>query len=217
MLAGADLTGQRFGRLVVRAKAGRRDGYVLWSCDCDCGTRRVLVRTGNLTNRAQTTSCGCVKRERLAALASKRLEANTKHGHAGRGKTSRAYHVWHDMRARCTNPSDQAYKYYGGRGITVCERWLESFENFLADMGEPPVGLTLDRKNNDGNYEPRNCRWVTRKEQAANKRRTTMVCEVCKQSFSTVQINARYCSPICKRHANNSSRRAAYTAQGRPP
>ncbi len=94
-----------------------------------------------------------------------------RHGHTSNGNISPTYQSWSHMKRRCTDPNVKAWKDYGGRGIKVCDRWLESFENFLADMGEKPPGLTLDRKNNDGSYEPSNCRWATREEQAINKRR----------------------------------------------
>jgi hypothetical protein len=92
------------------------------------------------------------------------------HGHSLNGERTSAYHRWRGMRERCNYPKNKKYKYYGGRGITVCERWAR-FENFLEDMGEPPLGMTLDRKDNDGNYEPGNCRWATKGEQESNKKR----------------------------------------------
>jgi hypothetical protein len=98
-----------------------------------------------------------------------------KHGHTPSNKLGRkptqTYRTWQAMKERCTLPTNKAFKHYGARGITVCDRWLDSFENFLADMGERPPGLTLDRKNNDGNYEPSNCRWATQTEQVNNSRR----------------------------------------------
>jgi hypothetical protein len=106
-------------------------------------------------------------RERMAV-------ERTTHGHARSRTTGRAgtstYYIWAAMIQRCTNPRCAAWKDYGGRGISVCARWRESFENFLADMGEKPEGLSIDRTNNDGNYEPGNCRWATASEQARNKR-----------------------------------------------
>jgi hypothetical protein len=169
MLAKFDLTGRRFGRLVVRAEAGRKLGSILWLCDCDCGNES-LVTGCHLRAPSATRSCGCAKRERLLALAPVRSAAILRHGHAGRGKKSRAYNSWSAMLQRCTNPYVRSYKYYGDRGITVCERWRESFEAFFADMGEPPEGHTLDRIDNEGNYQPDNCRWATRFVQNTNQR-----------------------------------------------
>jgi hypothetical protein len=167
MLAKFDLTGRRFGRLVACAEAGRSLGSILWLCHCDCGNE-TLVTGCHL--RHGTISCGCAKRERMVALAPVRLEANTHHGHAGRLTRTAAYRCWDGMLQRCTNPHHRAWKNYGGRGINVCKRWLK-FENFLADMGEPPEGLTLDRVNNNSDYKPSNCRWATRLEQRANVQR----------------------------------------------
>jgi hypothetical protein len=95
--------------------------------------------------------------------------ANRSHGHWSANKATRTYVSWRAMRTRCLNPASDKYAAYGGRGITVCARWRH-FENFLADMGERPKGLTLDRRNNEGNYEPANCRWATAKEQRLNRR-----------------------------------------------
>lgn len=156
-----DVTGQRFGRLVALFDVGiakRRH----WCCRCDCGTERI-VPVDALTS-GKTRSCGCLKAEIISA------GAHMTHGHAPvRGPQSPTYQSWRGMLARCNQPSSQAFKNYGARGVTVCQRWRE-FKNFLADMGERPTGLTLDRINNDGIYEPSNCRWATRAQQTANRR-----------------------------------------------
>lgn len=164
MPATIDLTGQRFGRLVVRLEVGRTRGGICWRCECDCG-EQIEAISGHL--RHGTRSCGCLKRDQAAQVGRRK---RPRHGHAGRGQKTRAYHSWEAMIQRCTNPHTKAFKNYGGRGITICDRWRRSFEAFLADMGEPPDGHTLDRKNNDGCYEPDNCRWATRAEQKLNQR-----------------------------------------------
>jgi hypothetical protein len=145
-----DLTGQRFGSLVVMECAGVR-GNAQWLCKCDCGNEAIV--NGNRLTGGNTTSCGCY-----------RVNITTKHGMHRSG----TYTSWCKMLTRCTNPNDVAYARYGGRGIAVCERWLR-FENFLADMGERPPGTTIDRKENDGNYEPSNCRWADRATQNRNR------------------------------------------------
>lgn len=158
-----NLTGRKFERLTVTADTGRRDaaGRVIWLCMCDCGNHRDAV-SRDLTS-GRTTSCGCKKAERAKGAA-------TKHGAASHEQRSPEYRSWTSMRTRCTNPTYHAWDRYGGRGISVCDRWRESFENFLADMGPRPKGTTLDRHPNpDGNYEPGNCRWATRIEQRSNR------------------------------------------------
>jgi len=161
-----DLGGERFGRLVVIERYGCNvQGRAKWLCRCDCG-RETAVDSRNLKS-GNTRSCGCLRRDISVAKA-------TIHGHKRGGKASPAYESWTHMIQRCTNHKNKDYRYYGGRGITVCERWRE-FRNFLKDMGEPPPGHEIDRIDNDKSYEPRNCRWVTRAENNRNTRRNRLL------------------------------------------
>jgi len=165
-----DLTGQRFGRLTVVEKAERAtDGRALWRCTCECGGEKI-TRAQRLSSGA-TRSCGCLGREKSAERAPDLSRANRTHGMTDTPE----YESWSAMVQRCTNQRNPDYSGYGGRGITVCGRWRTSFEAFYADMGPRPAETSLDRIDVNGNYEPGNCRWATRKEQQRNTRRNRLV------------------------------------------
>jgi hypothetical protein len=160
---------QRFGRWTVLGDAGyilEADGKKrsLLSCRCDCGTVH-KVRKSDL-RRGHSKSCGCLALDRSVA-------ACKTHGQATIGKVTAEYRAWLAMKGRCYNPLNAKFSRYGERGITVCARWLNSFENFLSDMGPRPTKAhSLNRKNNDGDYSPSNCEWATAVEQANNKSTT---------------------------------------------
>lgn len=155
-----DLSGKRFGRLIVMNLHSKTDsGTYKWMCLCDCGNE-VAVRRNNLSS-GDAMSCGCLQ----VSLAS------TLHRKHGMIKT-KLYGVWSSMIQRCENPKAEKYKIYGARGIKVCDRW-HSFENFYYDMGDKPSpNHSIDRKDNDGDYEPSNCQWSTATEQQRNTRNT---------------------------------------------
>lgn len=153
-----DLVGQTFGRLLVQCCVGSNKSRALvWQCLCDCG--KAVDVPGPKLRFGHTKSCGC-----LSVDTGRHL--NLTHGQSN----TPTYGVWLAMKARCNNKNADNYVNYGGRGIKVCERWENSFENFLADMGERPEGLTIERKDNDRGYEPGNCIWADKATQNANKR-----------------------------------------------
>lgn len=148
-----NMAGKKFARLTVIEKSSRRNstGSVFWRCQCQCGSE--IETSGTSLRNGTTRSCGCL---------------HTTHGMT----LTPEYRVWRSMHQRCSNPNHVRYGNYGGRGISVCERWSR-FENFFADMGPRPTGLTLERINNAEGYAPDNCKWATWSEQNLNRRRWT--------------------------------------------
>ena len=152
-----DLTGMTFGRLTVVSAAPKLGEKARWVCSCSCGGT-TSASTSNL-RAGLSKSCGCGRKESLKKKAT--------HGMSG----SKEYAVWTAMIQRCSNPKRRDYKHYGGRGIKVCARWVQSFADFLSDLGSRPSGLTLDRIDVNGDYEPTNCRWATWETQQNNKQK----------------------------------------------
>jgi len=160
MPAKLNLVGHKYGRLLVLSEESKWGRCYYWNCVCTCG-KKVVVQTGNLRS-GHTRSCGCLHKESIAAMAK---VVNSTHGLSNTPE----YRTYKAMLQRCTDKNHQGWIYYGGRGITICDRWLESFENFLADMGTRPTeGYSLDRIDSNGNYCKENCRWATQTEQNNN-------------------------------------------------
>lgn len=158
-----NLAGRRFGRLVVESFAGIIGKHSSWNCKCDCGNK--VTTTSQRLRTQQTKSCGCFHSE----VCRKRL---TTHG----ATSTQEFNIWMCMLTRCLNPKNISYANYGGRGITVCERWIDSFTNFISDMGKrPSASHSLDRIDNNGNYEASNCRWATQSQQMRNTRKSRLI------------------------------------------
>lgn len=174
-----NLLGGKFGRLTVIEKTDKRGsgGAVFWKCLCECGNTKDVssscLRTG------QTKSCGCL----FLDVATAKGKAKLTHGMT----ETRTYKSWGDMKQRCYNPNDTKYMRYGGRGISVCDSWKSSFESFYKDMGEAPDGMSIDRIDVNGNYEPSNCRWATQKEQQ-NNRSNNLILEYQSKKYTLQQL-----------------------------
>jgi hypothetical protein len=158
-----NITGNRYGRLVVISYAGKVKLNPYWNCRCECGNEKKVLAI-SLKN-GDSKSCGCLQRELISKMASSHRMARTPE-----------YTTWALIKQRCLNKNASNYKNYGGRGITICERWLESFENFIADMGKKPSPKhSIDRVDNELGYFKENCRWATIAQQSINKRNTVII------------------------------------------
>jgi len=153
------LAGQKYGKLTIIGRIKKHHLRTRWECLCDCGNIKIIDQSS--IRNGHTKSCGCLKKERLKGNTNNKV-----HGMKG----TIIYQTWRAMKQRCTNKGHVNYHNYGGRGISICDRWLESFESFYEDMGERPTGKTLDRIDSNGNYCKENCKWSTKKEQCINRR-----------------------------------------------
>jgi len=151
--------GQKFGRLEIIGESPPKGRRTTWLCQCDCGVTKVI--DGDPLARGKIQSCGCFRREQLAARS-------TSHGDTINRLDTKEYRCWCKMKERCYNPNSARYNSYGARGIKVCQEW-HSFASFLKDMGRCPPNRSIDRIDVNGDYEPSNCRWATQKEQSGNK------------------------------------------------
>lgn len=177
-----EMSGQKFGKLTVTWQHGfSQNGEAQWDCVCECGNEAVV--TGSALRKGRTQSCGCQRA--LAVRMNGRRNAT--HGHTKAGvPISRTYNTWKSMLSRCEYKRSTSYKYYGAKGVTVCERW-KSFQNFLDDMGERPEGMSLDRKDSLLGYSPENCKWSTDLEQQNNKSSNILI-----EAFGKTQTIAQW-------------------------
>lgn len=181
-----DISGERFGRLLAIEESGRNkiDRSIMWECLCDCGNTK-RVRSYNLIS-GSTKSCGCLRRELTIERGRK---SKTTHNLS----RTPEYGVWRDMKQRCLNPNNKWYHRYGGRGISVCERWMKSFVYFYEDMGKRPgKEYSIERIDNDGNYEPTNCKWATDKEQGNNTCSTNVTYPYNGESLTRADVIERF-------------------------
>lgn len=170
------LVGITFGNLKVQAEAPKVGKNLFWVCICSCGESTIVQ--GNNLKSGNTTSCGCIR-----AIAT----GNRVRSHGNR--ESLEYGSWTNMKQRCLNPNNTKYSYYGGRGISIAPQWIKSFAQFLHDVGRRPTNLhSLDRINVNGNYEPGNVRWATKKEQAVNRRKRLTKCPMCGSAINPERL-----------------------------
>ena len=196
-----NIAGQRYGRLVAIEEASRTPaGLMTWRCVCDCGGE-VIVRGSSLRS-GNTKSCGCHK---LAVSATLHM----RHGACSGGEEDDVYVVWKGMRQRCLNPNNPSWPYYGGRGIKICQQWQDNYRAFARDMGVRPRGYTVERINTNGDYEPDNCIWATRKRQSRNRRDTVRI-TLCGEMVALVDACERF-------GMNNASVMARVKREGQSP
>lgn len=189
-----DISGGKYGRFrVIRRNFPNYRGSAMWRCICECGEIRIVngcsLRSGN------SSSCGCLKREKIS-------KSHLKHGFNTRRLRTpiikKTYDAWIEMKRRCYNDKCANFKNYGGRGILVCDRWKQNFNNFLSDMGKPPsLSHSLDRIDNNGIYEPKNCKWSTRMQQNSNTRRNRFI-TIDGQTFHVMEWSRRSGIPESK-------------------
>ena len=203
-----DITGERYGRLVA---IRRIDGDIRsrWVLKCDCGNLAEVLLSNIRTG--QVISCGCAGSQRTIG------ERSLKHGHAVGRRKSKTAAAWRNAKTRCFNKRHAKYPAYGGRGITMCPEWADDFSAFLRDMGECPDGLTLERIEVDGNYEPGNCRWATVAEQHTNKRNSINVGPLpLKRYASEVGVDYKRLHYRMRRHDETPQQATAWLLKRRP-